>query len=363
MKIKQFISKHRSLFKCLYATKKTFSDLLLYSRTYIRIVSGNKNKRIYYCGVPAHGNLGDLAQGVCIRRWIKKHYSDYYVTELETNALVNTKHSCLNDLKKAFNSDKDFIIFQSGYTTTDLGGYADTMHQAVIGALPNARILMMPQTIFFKSEERKQLCSKVYNSHKRMLFLARDTVSFEMAKEMFPSLPKKCYPDIVTTLIGSVKSNQDREGILFCLRDDGEKYYNDEDLSVLIERCKKIGPVNRTDTTKGKSVVKEAENYIYAEISEYAKYKVMITDRYHGTILSIVAGTPVIIIKTTDHKVTTGADWFKGIYDDFVYLAEDLEEAYQLANKLYLRNIYETPKAFFEENYYDKLPALFAEII
>lgn len=49
-------------------------------------------------------------------------------------------------------------------------------------------------------------------------------------------------------------------------------------------------------------------------------YKVVITDRYHGTIFSLIANTPVIIIKSTDHKVTTGADWFKGIYDDYVYV-------------------------------------------
>ena len=45
---------------------------------------------IYYCGIPAHGNLGDLAQGVCIRRWLKKNYPEYHVTEIETDSLVNT---------------------------------------------------------------------------------------------------------------------------------------------------------------------------------------------------------------------------------------------------------------------------------
>ncbi len=110
---------------------------------------------IYYSGIPAHGNLGDLAKGVCIRRWLKKNYLEYHVTEIETDSLVNTKFSCLKKLKKAFNAEKDFVVFQSGYTTTDLGGFADPMHQAVIQALPNARILMIPQTFFFQTEERK----------------------------------------------------------------------------------------------------------------------------------------------------------------------------------------------------------------
>ena len=89
----------------------------------------------------------------------------------------------------------------------------------------------------------------------------------------------------------------------------------------------------------------------------------MITDRYHGTILSLVAGTPVVIIKTTDHKVVTGADWFKSVYDDYVFLATDLDEAYEIAKKVYDRREYKTLKPYFEENYYDKLPSTFEEII
>lgn len=365
MSIKSYLIKNKNNLKFFFNALYDFRELRLCVKTNKVISKGLASARpvIYYCGIPVHGNLGDLAQGVCIRRWLKKNYPDYHVTEIETNSLVNTRHSCLNKLKRGFNNQTDFVIFQSGYTTTDLGGYADVMHQAVINVLPDARILMMPQTIFFKTEERERLCSQVYNGHKKMLFLARDVISYEKAKEMFPDIPKKCFPDIVTTLIGSLESNTKREGIIFCLRDDGEKYYSEQELSTLLEQCKSIARVDRTDTTKDKSVVCEAERFINSEINLYSKYKVMITDRYHGTILSLVAGTPVVIIKTTDHKVTSGADWFKGVYDDYVYLAENLEEAYQLVKKIYSRERYETLKPYFEENYYDKLPAMFEEMV
>ena len=51
----------------------------------------------------------------------------------------------------------------------------------------------------------------------------------------------------------------------------------------------------------------------------------------------------------------------QGVYDDHVYLAKDLEEAYELAKKLYIREEYKTLKPYFENNYYDKLPAVFKE--
>lgn len=74
------------------------------------------------------------------------------------------------------------------------------------------------------------------------------------------------------------------------------------------------------------------------------------------------AGTPVIIIKTTDHKVTTGADWFKGVYDDYVYVAEDLNDAYNHAIEIMGKALKNLLPAYFKESYYDKLKELFEAI-
>ena len=78
------------------------AQVKLYCQTKSNILSGVGEKRVYYIGIPAHNNLGDLAQGVCIRRWLKKNYADRRVVEIETNALVNTRFSALKYLKKCF---------------------------------------------------------------------------------------------------------------------------------------------------------------------------------------------------------------------------------------------------------------------
>ena len=174
----------------------------------------------------------------------------------------------LKKLKKAFNVEKDIIIFQSGYTTTDLGGYADIMHQAVIKALPGAKMLMMPQTIFFESEQRKNLCAQVYSTAKNMHFLARDRVSFDTAKKMFKNIKLDMYPDIVTTIIGSRSFEYDRDGIALCVRDDGEKYYSEAEIGAFAEKCRKLWQVDTSDTTKRglEDIVSNAEAYINKEI-------------------------------------------------------------------------------------------------
>lgn len=100
-------------------------------------------------------------------------------------------------------------------------------------------------------------------------------------------------------------------------------------------------------------------SFIEQEIESYSHFQVTITDRYHGTIFSLCAGTPVIIIKTTDHKVTTGADWFKGIYDDYVYVAEDLDDACRLFYIVINKKMTNRLSPYFKVNYYDKLKNMF----
>lgn len=198
-----------------------------------------------------------------------------------------------------------------------------------------------------------------------MLFLARDKVSFEKAQDMFPDINVKLFPDIVTTLIGQKQFSGEREGILFCCRDDGEKFYSDSEIDELMEKCKKLRPVTKTDTTKrenAREVVSNAQQHIYKEIDDYSHYELIITDRYHGTILSLVAGTPVVIIKTTDHKVTTGAIWFEGVYDEYVHLADSLEDAYNIAEKVLQEKRNSTLRPYFEPEYYSKLRSIFEGI-
>lgn len=360
------ISSSKFMKKIVYGTYHKIRSGVLYNATKKKIITITKIDRpkIFYLGIPAHTNLGDLAQGVCIRKWLAKHYPERVVVEIETNAIVNTSKSVLKYIKKYY-QERDFIVFQSGYTTTDLGGYADEMHRGIMQTLPTAKMLMLPQTIFFKDPKNAERTSKCYNSIKYLLFLARDRVSYEMAKKMFPQISVRLFPDIVTTLIGNYDFPYKREGILFCCRNDEEKYYSDDEIDVLINNCRTICSVSKTDTTKnGKrtDIVSNAEQYIEKEIDCYAHYRLIITDRYHGTILSLVAGTPVIIIKTTDHKVVTGAEWFKEVYDEYVYLADNLADAFVLAKQVLEKALSNRLDPYFEKEYYDKLPDYFENI-
>ena len=341
------------------------------ARKIIKEIKQNKaRKRIFYLGVTENNNIGDNAQFYCINQWIKKHYPTYKVFRVNASIITESKGVWLKFFINNYNLKDDFIIFQSGYNTQDHGynlgywslGNHELMHRLIADNLPEAKILMMPQTIFFQNEKYKRRTSESYNKCKNMLFLARDEFSYQTALDMFPNIKVELYPDIVTTLIGKFNFNHKREGIFLCTRNDNEKFYKASEIENLYNRLSKYYLVDKGDTqsnVSGKDTRKRLQYYITSVIEQLSKYKVVITDRYHGTILSLCANTPVIIIKSNDHKVISGANWFKGIYDDYVYIANDLDDAYNQATIICNQSKNELLSPYFEEKFYDKLPLLF----
>lgn len=318
-------------------------------------------KRVFYLGITNHPNLGDMGQHYCIKNWIAENLSDYTLEMFEADPVVYPGYGFLDKLGSIVR-EQDIIIFQSGYCTQDLGGFHNLMHTMVAEKIPNAKILMLPQTVFFQNNKNQEATGVSLSKARRMLFLARDFVSFEAARKMMPNTRVEAFPDIVTTLIGTLHFDNVRDGVCICTRNDGEKLYSDAEIDELVRKINNNGVKTFRKDTQAKASVAQIranlKNYIENEIESYSHYKVTITDRYHGTIFSLCAGTPVIIIKTTDHKVTTGADWFKGVYDDYVYVADSLVQAYNIYHELIQKDSNNELEPYFKKNYYDKLAGM-----
>ncbi|WP_320018342.1 polysaccharide pyruvyl transferase family protein [Labilibaculum manganireducens] len=324
-----------------------------------------REKKILYFGITEHSNLGDLAQYYCIQRWINSNYPDTPSYEFEATIIVDKRFRFLKQLENVL-GDTDIIIFQSGYTTQDLGGVHDEMHRLVLDRFPNANVLMMPQTIFFKEEKNRMRTAQSLNRGKHHLFLSRDRISYEQALIMFPDITNALFPDIVTTLIGYYSFDNERDGVLICRRNDGEKYYDEDKIIELKKNLEKITNVYISDTTINDSYKKIRKNlkpYIESIIEEYSKYKVIITDRYHGTIFALAANTPVIVIQTNDHKVVTGLDWFKGVYDEHAMFANSLEDALALAKKTLDANINFKLDPYYDDKYSKELKPLLEKVM
>jgi exopolysaccharide biosynthesis predicted pyruvyltransferase EpsI len=315
------------------------------------------DKRIFYLGVPTHENLGDAAQMYCIRKWIHENFEDYDLVEIESWPTYNKKIRVLLDRLVTKNN---IFVTESGATFSNR--HEDHgMHRYILSHFKDNKIILMPETVDLPEKEQMLLTASLFNAHPTAIFLARDPESYKMVQPYFDNNRIFLFPDIVTTLIGNVSFKHNRNGILVCKRIDGEKKFSDIDIKELLSKLTKLQSVDITDTDFDKSI-----EYTYAHLSEeimdkinlFAKYKVILTDRYHGMIFSLIANTPVVVLPTTGHKVRFGAKWFKEDYPNSIYFCETLDEAYSKVKDIINDNIELKNPSIYKEKYFDNLKLL-----
>lgn len=325
-------------------------------------------KKIYLLCEPKHTNLGDQAQLMCTLNWLKENYPHHRIVRFGYMFGVfdfNMK-SRLKDMLLLFKylylkltiRKEDFFVGHSGYLFVDHHiGWAT--FSFITKYFPNQKIIILPQTINFYSPVAKQIAARSFGDKNNLMLLCRDNVSYENAKQLFGNTKLLLFPDIVTSLIGSMNFDSTREGILFCLRNDIEAFYSKEDIQ---EFASRFGNIRKefTDTsckTTGKVMEKRREQLVYDKIKYISSFKVVVTDRYHGTIFSAIASTPVVVINSADHKLSSGVDWFsEAQFGVYVQFADSLDEAYDKASSILKRKdlSYNNPP-YFKQKYWDKL--------
>lgn len=344
--------------------------ILSYWKVVFRILFSHGHK-VLLIHEAKNPNLGDQAQRMCTLQWIRDNYPNSTLLEIgdfgstlsfDVNKwTVFTDMACLMKLAvlKIKIRPNDLLLGHSGYFMVDHhSGYKAFL--LMMRHFPKNKMIILPQTVNFYTPYVKLKVSQGFAAARNVTLLCRDKVSYAKAQEMYPTTKLLLFPDIVTSLIGTRKYNGNREGVLFCMRDDVEMFYHPEQIDALMKRFGEIR-IEKIDTTlhgvSAEYVNCNRDKLIWEAIDKFATYKVVITDRYHGTIFSAIASTPVIVINSADHKLSSGVNWFpKEEFGDYIQFAEDLDEAYNKAivmlNRFDLE--YSNPP-YFKINYWDKL--------
>ena len=104
-----------------------------------------------------------------------------------------------------------------------------------------------------------------------------------------------------------------------------------------------------------KKILKDLHGAMMNIIEVFEKSRIVITDRYHGMIYSLVSNTPVIVMKTTDHKVIEGYKILKKQYQDRIWLADSPDEALLIAKEVLKFPNYGQLDNYFQREIYGKL--------
>lgn len=167
------------------------------------------------------------------------------------------------------------------------------------------------------------------------------------------------YPDIVTSLIGNVTlPEHSRKGVLFCMRNDKEAFYPPEAIERLRQELEENIPTEQTDTTidtPAEEVISNRQQILYSTFEYFSQFQAVVTDRYHGAIFSLISNTPVIVLNSSDHKLSSGVKWFPESFSEYVYFAETLNEVPQYVQEIINQPPQHPLPAYFSTEYYDHL--------
>lgn len=276
------------------------------------------DKKKIFIGLAAdYGNLGDVAISYAQYLFLKKNFPDYEIIDVPiSQTLAN-----IRTIKNHIRAD-DIITTVGGGNLTNQYQEIEDFRLAWLKAFPKNRFISFPQTIDFSSDEQGQASLKYsfsrYNQHADFTMFARESISHKVMNNLLTKPSLYC-PDIVLTL-DQAKPLRERKGIVCCIRNDGESNLSVSDRDVLIcniaEKYKGIEEqgVIFTDTHIDGSNLswKERLSELDKIWTQFRGAKVIVTDRLHGMIFSVITKTPCVVLTNSNHKILqTYKNWLQ----------------------------------------------------
>lgn len=298
-------------------------------------------------------NVGDHAQAIAIGAWLKKHFPELSVIEMDKQ---RSKY-LLPALRWLIQSD-DVVFLHSGGNMGDRGTASEAIRRLIISSFLRNKIVSLPQTIYFSDTqtgiEERENTHQIYATHPNLTIIGRDPRSGELAAELFPKAQVFCMPDFVLSMATkhSEKKNTSTK-VLLCLRLDNESAITPEQRRDIANRL----PYSCTyyDTTIDSLIeLNEREAVLESALDLFRASDVVITDRFHGLIFSVLCRKPCVVLRTVDHKLTSAMHWFKDV--PFILFAKNLDEIPSLVAHLLTVKSREVPD--WNANYFDKIPKL-----
>lgn len=286
----------------------------------------NEKRNFVIIGSPNHGNMGDVAITWSTIKLLEQLYPDDNVFDITMDEFPYEIDAIFHLLKT-----QDVIILQGGGNLGNMYPDDEMIRRYVISRFRNNRLIIFPQSVYFTddSDGKKELeiCSRIYSDNKNLYMLARDKYSFGIMTKYFKALSARTV-DVV--LSQKVQGNALREGAMICLRGDKESILSDENKKDIVDIVSSLySKVVTTDTViEFDGNKNERFERLADKLDVFQNAEIVITDRLHGLIFSVITNTPCVVLPTVNTKITSAfedLDMAAGI--DLIKSAEELRDA------------------------------------
>lgn len=282
---------------------------------------------VFILGVPLHNNIGDLAIACA---------EIDFINNMKGYAPVPVDLYTLNRHRRSLKS----LIRKDGIITTHGGGnMGDTypeeeaVRSFIIKEFPDRPITVFPQTIHYSDTESGQIArgqaSRLYANHDKLTIAAREKLSYKIASRLFADNRVILTPDIVLSMRYTGLPQQ-RSGVVTCLRADVEKSLNSNDHERIASFAQTVSDdLLATDTMANESffMLRNKRHIVMRKLAQFSSAELVITDRLHGMVLSVITGTPCIVFSNFNHKVIGTYEWIRKLgYVEFCESIKDLDK-------------------------------------
>lgn len=284
----------------------------------------DKKRNFIVIGSPNHGNLGDIAITYATLKLLERLYPDDNVFDINMSEFPVEIDAIYHLIKP-----QDVLVLQGGGNFGHVYPDDEMIRRYIILRFRSNKIIMFPQSVWYSDdlngEKELVAASQLYGQRKNLLFLARDKYSYGIFKKYF-NVSSKQLSDVVLTQ--KTAGNFAKEGVLLCFRKDKEGLLKENDKKKVLEAVKNLyDKVKITDTVVEFDGNKsERDGRLIEKLEEFQRAELVVTDRLHGMVFSIITNTPCIVFPTKGNKITSAFESLNNIKG--IYLVKS-EEAFE----------------------------------
>lgn len=265
---------------------------------------------------PDYGNIGDLAIGYAQVAYLKKLLPDYSVNAIP----LDSTYAFLRSIRAQLTSS-DLLMVTGGGNMGNLYPRVQFARMFIAKYFREQAIVSFPQSIIYSSPQARRVEgskeARAISRNRLFKLCAREPQSMHEMNSLFDN-DVLYAPDIVLSLVDEVRElgDKERSGALLMLRGDGERRRSRQDEQDLRQQlAEKFDAVTERDNT---TAVHELEPGLEAKpflnmLDVFRSHSIVVTDRLHGMIFSVITGTPCVVLPNSNHKIQgTYSAWIEG---------------------------------------------------
>lgn len=290
-------------------------------------------------GTPLHKNMGDHLISEAELRFLRDTFPGKRIFEIPTEVFLRFS-DCIE--KNVAPGTRIFIT--GGGWMGSLWPKDEMILQNMISVFSDCSVTILPQTVFYDpcDEEGKYLLENANNTFMNCADLkicVRDEASYGFAVNNFTIDKDKIIlsPDMAL-YYQDTKQKKEKSFLGLFLRGDREKVSDDE----FINKIRSMIPLEpfESDTMHKRLVpIWRRRRNIEALIDQMRSCEIIVTDRLHAMIYSVIAGTKCIALDNKTGKVSgVYQKWLS--WDENILLVKDTSDIPGFINKPYKESEY-----------------------